>query len=246
MAVDIERALSYPTNSEDWVKIVLIGGLLALFSVLIVPLFLLYGYLVRVLRAGMAEAAEPPAFDDWGTLLVEGVVAFVILLVYQLIPLIVAAVTVGGSLVAIGTGSEAGAGVGILGLLAGFALSGLLALAFGYLTLIALANYAHVGGIGAAFDVDVLRSVALDEAYAIPWLYGIGVLIGATVVSGLLGIVPLLGAIAGVFVTFYGQVVAAWIWGKGFADATGVGGADEAGTDTATDLDPGAGDSAWD
>lgn len=235
MAIDIERALAYPTASDDWIKTLLIGGALTLLSVLVIPIIPLYGYLVRVLRAGMDEAAEPPAFDDWGTLFVEGLAALVILLVYQLIPFVVAFVTIGGSAAAIGTGSDVGAGVGAVGLLAGLALWALFALAFGYLTLIALANYAHVGGFGAAFDLDILRSVALDGAYAVPWLYGVGVLIGATVVSGVLGLVPLLGAIAGVFVTFYGQVVAAWLWGKGFGEATGVG--DDA-ADAGMDDDP--------
>lgn len=244
MAIDIERALTYPTNSDDWIKSLLIGGVLTLLAVLIVPLFFVYGYLIRVLRSGMDEAAEPPSFDDWGTLLREGVVAFVVLLVYQLIPLLVAAVTVGGSVAALGSGSEVGGAVGAVGLIAGLALSALVALAFGYLTLIALANYAHVGSVGAAFDASVLRSVAVDGEYAIPWLYGVGVLIGATVVSGVLGLVPFLGAIAGAFVTFYGQVVAAWIWGKGFADATGVGGEDEA--DAGTDPGLAADESSWD
>jgi hypothetical protein len=244
MAIDIERALTYPTNADDWVKSLLIGGVLTLLAVLVVPLFFLYGYLIRVLRSGMDEAAEPPSFDDWGTLLREGVVAFVVLLIYQLVPLLVAAVTVGGSLAALGTGSEVGGAVGVVGLVAGLALSALVALAFGYLTLIALANYAHVGSFGAAFDVSVLRAVAVDGAYAVPWLYGVGVLIGATVVSGVLGLVPLLGAIAGAFVTFYGQVVAAWFWGKGFADATGSGRVD--GTDAGTDPGLAGDESSWD
>ena len=224
MTIDLERVVTYPTNSDDWIKTVLIGGVLTLLSVLIVPAFFVYGYVLRVLRAGIDDAEEPPVFDDWGTLLKEGVIAFVIVIVYQLIPLLVFAVTVGGSLAAIGTGSDAGAGVGIVGLLGGLALFTVLALVFGYVTLIGLANYAHVGTFGSAFDIDVIRSVATDGAYAIPWLYGVGILIAAAVVAGLLNIVPVLGAIVGVFVTFYGQVAAAWVWGRGFGDAMGFGG----------------------
>jgi hypothetical protein len=234
MAIDLERVVTYPTNSDDWIKTVLIGGVLTLLSVLIVPAFFVYGYVVRVLRAGIDDAEEPPVFDDWGTLLKEGVIAFVIVIVYQLIPLLVFAVTVGGSLAAIGTGSDAGAGAGIVGLLGGLALFTVLALVFGYVTLIGLANYAHVGTFGSAFDVDVIRSVATDGAYAIPWLYGVGILIAAAVVAGLLNIVPVLGAIVGVFVTFYGQVAAAWVWGRGFGDATGLGGD----ADADADVDP--------
>lgn len=234
MAIDLERVVTYPTNSDDWIKTVLIGGVLTLLSVLIVPAFLVYGYVVRALRAGIDDAEEPPVFDDWGTLLKEGVIAFVIVIVYQLIPLLVFAVTVGGSLAAIGSGSDVGAGAGIAGLLGGLALFTVLALVFGYVTLIGLANYAHVGTFGSAFDIDVIRSVATDGAYAIPWLYGVGILIAAAVVAGLLNIVPVLGAIVGVFVTFYGQVAAAWVWGRGFGDATGLGGD----ADADADVDP--------
>ncbi|WP_248896322.1 DUF4013 domain-containing protein [Haloplanus halobius] len=163
MAIDIERVVTYPTNSDEWIKTVAIGGVLALLSVFIVPAFLLYGYLLRVLRAGIAGTDEPPAFDDWGTLLREGVVAFVVMLLYQLIPLAVLFLTVGGSVAAIGTGTETGAGVGVVGLLGGLALSTLLALVFGYLMLIGPTNYAHETTFGAAFDIDVLRSVALDH-----------------------------------------------------------------------------------
>lgn len=224
MAIDLGWVITYPMNSDDWIKTILIGGALTLASILIVPAFLVYGYVLRVLRAGMAGEEEPPVFDDWGTLLKEGVVGFVVVIIYQLIPLIVMTVTVGGSVAAMASGTEAGAGVGIVGLVGGLALSTLLALLFGYVGLIGLANYAHLGTFGAAFDLDVIRTVAVDADYAIPWLYGIGILIGAAVVASILGIVPILGALVGVFVTFYGQVAAAWVWGKGFGDATGLGG----------------------
>lgn len=231
MAIDLERVVTYPTNADDWLKTALVGGALTLFSFLIVPAFLVYGYVVRVLRGGIEGREDPPVFDDWGTLLKQGVVAVVVILAYQLIPVLVFFLTVGGSLVAIASGSEVGAGVGIVGLLGGLALSTLLALAFGYVTLIGLANYAHVGTFGAAFDLDVIRSVATDGAYAVPWLYGIGVLLAAAIVGSVLGLVPFVGAVAGAFVTFYGQVAAAWVWGRGFGDATGIGGDADADAD---------------
>jgi hypothetical protein len=165
----------------------------------------------------MVEGTAPPAFDDWWTLLRDGVVAVLLVLVYQFVPLLVAALTVGGAVLALLTGSEIGVGVGLFGLLAGLALSAVLALAFGYVTPIGIANYAREGTVGAAFDVAVLRAVALDGAYAVPWLYGVALLLAASVVAGLLGFVP----VVGVFVGFYAQVAAAWVWGKGFADAMG-------------------------
>jgi hypothetical protein len=233
MAIALERVVTYPANGDDWLKTVLIGGVLTFLSVLVVPIFLVYGYALRAMRAGIDGSEDPPVFDDWGRLLREGVVVVAVVIVYQLLPLLVFLVTIGGSLAAIATGSDVGTGVGIAGLLGGLALFTVLVLAFGYVTLIGVANYAHVGTLGSAFDLDVIRSVATDGAYAVPWLYGVGVLIAAAVVAGLLSIVPVLGSVAGVFVSFYGQVAAAWVWGRGFGDATGLGRDSDAGFDPA-------------
>src|SRR6056297_179725 len=189
MALDIEALVTYPMESDDWFVTVLIGTVLTLLSVFIIPGILMYGYLVRVLRAGMDDAPEPPAFGDWGSLFVEGLVAAVILFVYQLIPLVVFAVTVGGSLAAIATGSRVGAGVGMAGLFGGLALSVVLALVFSYVGLVGVANYAREGRIGAGFDVGVIIDVGTDGAYAIPWAVGVLVLIVASVVGG----IPILG-----------------------------------------------------
>lgn len=216
MALDLEALLTYPMESDDWIVTVAIGTVLTLLSVLIVPAFLVYGYLVRALRAGMGGASEPPEFDDWGTLFVEGLVATVILFVYQLIPIIVFFVTVGGSMAAMATGSRAGAGIGFAGLFGGFVLSSVLALVFGYIGLIGVANYAREGGIGAGFDIGVISDVATDTEYAIPWAIGVVILIVASIVGG----IPILGQA----VLFYALIIAMKLVGEGFAAARGIGG----------------------
>ncbi|WP_423750553.1 DUF4013 domain-containing protein [Salinirarus marinus] len=222
MDIDLEAAAKYPMQSEDWLKTIGIGGVLMLLSIFIVPIFLLYGYFVRVLRAGMREEREPPAFGDWGSLLSEGFWAFVVIFVYQLIPLIVFAVTVGGSVLAMAGGGRAGAGVGVAGLLGGMTISALLALVFGYVGLVGVANYAHGGSLGDGFDFGVIKRVGLSWDYAVPWVVGVVAMFVAGAIASILGIVPIIGAIAGVFVTFYGYVVAGKIWGQGYADALGL------------------------
>ena len=211
MALDLEALLTYPMESDDWIVTVAIGTVLTL---LVIPFFIVYGYLVRVLRAGMNNDPEPPVFDDWGSLIVEGLIASVILFVYQLIPAILFAVTVGGSLVAILSGSEAGAGIGIAGLFGGFVLSFVLALVFGYVGLIGVANYAREGDIGAGFDIGVITDVATDSEYAIPWAIGVVVLL----VAGVVGSIPILGQA----VLFYALIVAMKLVGEGFAAARGI------------------------
>lgn len=217
MALDIEALLTYPTKSDDWLVTVVIGTVLTLLSFLLIPAFLLYGYLVRVLRAGMDDAPEPPVFDDWGSLFVEGLVATVILFVYQLIPIVVFVVTVGGSIGAMATGTEAGAGLGVAGFFGGFVLSTVLALVFGYVGLIAVANYAREGGIGAGFDFGVIVDVATDTAYAVPWAIGVVLLVVASLVAS----IPILGQA----VLFYALIVAMKLVGQGYAAARGTSGA---------------------
>ena len=220
MDLDIEAVAKYPMESDDWIKTVGIGGVAMIFSFLVVPLLLVAGYLVRAIRAGMEGAEEPPVFDEWGDLLKEGFVASVIGLVYQLVPIIVVSVFVGGSILAIATGSDAGAGVGLLGLMGGVFVGWILSLIFGYVGFAGVANYAREGNFGAGFDFGVISDVVTSRAYLVAWVYVIALNIVVGVIVGLLNIVPFLGAIVGLFVGFYALIIAGWLWGNGFAEAT--------------------------
>lgn len=217
----IEGAFTYPTDRDDWVKTLLVGGVLAFLGVLLLPLFLVYGYFVRAVRNSIDGEAEPPAFGDWGAMLVEGLQAWIIGLVYLLVPVIVAAVTVGGSIAAMATGSRAGAGVGFAGFFGGLALTAVLALAFGYVAVAAVVNFAHEGRFGAGFDFGRLREVALDWDYAVAWLVSVVGFVVAGVVAG----IPVVGWILGPFAAFYATVVAARLLAGGYLDAM-----EEAGT----------------
>jgi hypothetical protein len=213
---------------------VLIGGGSLIFSFLIVPLFFVSGYLVRALRAGMEGASEPPVFDDWGELLTEGLVAAVIGFIYQLVPLIVFVVFVGGSFLALLSGSDAGAGLGFLGFFGGLFVAWILSLVFGYVGLAGVANYAKEGSFGAGFDFDVIVDVVTSVDYLVSWAFVVALNIVVGVITGLLGIVPILGPLVGVFISFYALIIAGWLWGDGFAEALGTG------TDPGTDTDAAA------
>ncbi|WP_273838540.1 DUF4013 domain-containing protein [Halococcus sp. PRR34] len=220
MDVDIETLARYPMESDDWIITVLIGGFALLFSFLIVPWFVVSGYLVRAIRSGMEHAEHPPVFDEWGDLLKEGVVAGIIGFIYQLIPLVVFGVFVGGSVLALLTGSDAGAGLGFLGFFGGLFFWWILALAFGYVGFAGVANYARKGTFGAGFDFGIITDVVTSREYLIAWAYVIGLNIVVGLIVTVLNIVPILGGIVGVFVGFYALIIAAWLWGDGFAAAT--------------------------
>ncbi|WP_435077852.1 DUF4013 domain-containing protein [Halococcus sp. AFM35] len=220
MDTDIETLLRYPLQSETWLSTVLIGGIALLLSFLLIPLFVVAGYGMRAIRAGMDRAAEPPVFDDWGELLTEGFVASIIGFVYQLVPTVVFFTVVGGSLAALVTGSDLGAGIGVVGLFGGLFVWWLLAIAFGYVGVAGVANYAREGSFGAGFDLDTIASVVTSREYLLAWVYVVLLNIAVGIVGTALNVVPILGGIVGVFVGFYAFIIAAWLLGDGFAAAT--------------------------
>jgi hypothetical protein len=216
-------ALEYPMEHDDWVKTLLIGGVLSIFAFLLIPIIVVYGYIVRVIRHSLDGDPRPPEFGDWGDLLVDGLKMLVILIVYMLIPAIVAAVTVGGSVAAMATGTRGGAAAGVAGLVVGFLVSFVLALAFGYVAVAAIVNFAREGSVGAAFDFDTLRPILFDSDYAVAWALSVAVFIAVGIVTGVLNIIPFIGAIIGAFVGFYAQIVAARLWADGYGAARGYG-----------------------
>jgi hypothetical protein len=216
----IDETLTYPMEDDDWTVTVLIGGVLTLLSFLVVPGILVYGYLVRAVRERAEGATQPPAFADWGGLFVDGFKAWVIGIVYMLVPLVVFGVTVGGSLFAIATGTRAGAGAGLAGLFGGLALSFVLSLVFGYVATAAIIHFACTGEFGAGFDFGTLRKLVLSPEYATPWLVSIALFIAVNVAVNLLNVIPFIGSLIAVvlspFATFYVLVVATDLWAGGY------------------------------
>ncbi|PSQ04340.1 hypothetical protein BRC97_11530 [Halobacteriales archaeon QS_6_71_20] len=212
----LEDALRYPVNGDDRVATLVIGGLLLVFSFLILPAFVLQGYLLRVLRSAVAGEPSAPSFTDWGELLVDGLKLLVVTLVYGIAIAVPFAV---GMLVA-GAGSLAGSDAGV----AAFGLVGLLvllaataaAVVVAYVLPAAVTNLALEGSIGAAFDLDAIRDAAFSPKYLV------GVLLGV-VLGGVVNTVasPLVFLLVGIPLLFYGQVVTYYCFGRGFAEATG-------------------------
>lgn len=215
----IEDSLRYVRNGDDWIKTVLVGGVLTLFGFLLVPLFLVVGYYVRVLRGTMHDDEQPPVFDDWGTMLVEGLKGFAISLAYGLVPAVVGAIIafvgVGGAVA--GNSGLAGA-IGGLVALVGFLVALVLGLAAAYVAPAALANYVEKDDVMAGFAFGEIRSVITTGKYAMGWLTAFALLLAAAVVTTVLSIVPVVGTVVGVFVTFYAAVAAFYVIGHTWAD----------------------------
>lgn len=210
--MNLEDLLTFPLESDDWLVTLLIGGALTFGGFLLVPAIAVAGYLVETMRGGLADDTEPPGFDDWGQMLEDGLFATAILLVYQVVPIVVFVVlfTVSSGLVA--TGSDAGAGLGLLGFLASVGLYAVLSLAFVYVGVAGVVNYAREGSLAAGFDVGTLRTVVTSGE----WLYAFGLYVALLVLvnvgSTLIVTAP--------FLAFYALWVSSRAWGEAFASAT--------------------------
>ncbi|QCJ46635.1 MULTISPECIES: DUF4013 domain-containing protein [Haloprofundus] len=212
----LTESLSYVRNSDDWAKNVLIGGILSLLGFLVVPTFLVIGYLLRVVRSSMRGDEEPPAFDEWGEMGVDGLKGFAIALAYGLVPVVLAVVfAVLAGLTA--NGGNVGVVSGLFGLV-GALLVFVTGLAVAYALPAGLANYAETGRMGAAFDTGTLRSTLTSGTYATAWVTAVVVFLAAGLVAGALNFVPVLGTVVGVFVTFYAAVAGYYIIGRAWGE----------------------------
>jgi hypothetical protein len=145
------NALKYPLN--DFKK-VLILGILTILSVLIIPGFLLLGYIYRIIKSSMEDSNEPPQFNEWTSMFVDGLKVFVVFFIYYLVP---------GILILLGTWaaflpllSQPGAGSLIdpsisVGLISGIAVIGIgLLIVISFIIPLALANMVYYEDLKAA------------------------------------------------------------------------------------------------
>lgn len=210
----LSDALSFPANSDDWLPTILVGGVLSLLGFLVLPAFVVQGYLIRVLRSAARGDEEVPSFTDWSGLLVDGLKAVLVALVYGLvvvIPLGILVVILGGALGGVGgdTARVVGGLVSVVALL----VAGLVGLVVSYVLPAAYANFAVEGSARAVFDLGTVLRGALTTEYAVGWL--LAVVVG--VVGGLVA-TPLTFLIVGVFLAFYVQIVTYYLFGRGFAE----------------------------
>jgi hypothetical protein len=216
----LEEAIHYPRADEGWVRTVVIGSVLTLLGFLLIPAILVFGYYMRVMRSTISGDGTPPEFDEWSDLFVDGLKGFAVTLVYMLVPAIVFGVTVGGFLTATVAG-DGNVGFGaVLGALAGFAVSAVIALLFWYVVPAAVANVARTGKVGSGFAFEELRPALMSGVYAVPWALSVAVLVATGILTGLLNVVPLVGFLLAMPVTFYATVVAFRLAATGFGNAT--------------------------
>lgn len=84
-AFDFLRPFTFVFDDARWLPKILIGGLMELASIFIVGIFFVMGYNAQLARNVIAGQQHPlPEWDDLGTLFVEGLRLFAVILVYVL------------------------------------------------------------------------------------------------------------------------------------------------------------------
>jgi hypothetical protein len=235
----LEDGLSYPVRG-DWIGRIIIGGVLGFLTVFLLPAFVIVGYLVRVLERTIGGEEVPPEFDEWGDLLMTGVIGTIITVAYTVVPVVaygIVVAVVGGTGGAIG--GDAGALLGVVGVLLALGFIPVLFLIY-YAVPAALSAYAARGEIGAAFDLDLLKPALFSTEYLVAVLMPIVVAVITWIVTAVL-VATLVGVLLIPFVQFYGQVAVFRMFGSAFATVNdriegGSGGAsgDVAGEDPVT------------
>lgn len=222
----LREALAFPRNREGATRDLLIGGALVLASPLLVPSLLLYGYYLRVMNAAARGRTVPPAFGDWGRLLVDGLKALVVVLAWAVVPTVV--LVVGTALAAVFVlPLSPTAGVGSPGVALGtvdpqlLAVAGAVVLALALLWFVlvvhlpaALVALATQGRLRAAFHTGALWAVVSTKQY----LAGCVLALALAAVGGLLATL-LSPVLVGLVLYFYVQVVVAYVVGRAVGGA---------------------------
>jgi len=208
-------SIRYP--SSEWGKI-LILGVIFIACILIVPIFLVYGYLFRIIKATLAGLNELPEFDEIGDMFVDGLKIFVVSIVYA-IPVWIISAIIG---LIIGPGMNITTSIGLnpimfWGLIAANIIAIIIALIIGLIEIVAIVNMAYYDGeLEAAFRF----SEILEHISRIGWgkyvvtyiiitiIAFIGFLIGILTLFILIGIIILPLIIAPYIVMFATRAIA--------------------------------------
>jgi hypothetical protein len=220
----ISDSIKYP--SSNWGK-VLILGVIMIASILIVPIFLVYGYVFRIIKATLAGLDELPEFDEIGEMFVDGLKIFVVAIVYAIPVWIIAWIfgaIMGGTMTATTTTLDP---TMIWALFLGNIIFVIVAVIIGLIEVMAIANMAYYDGdLGAAFRF----SEILDYISRIGWgkyiatyiviaiVAFIGFLIGMLTMFILIGII-LLPLVIAPYITMFGSRAIALLFIDAVAEA---------------------------
>lgn len=207
--MDIGKAFTYVFEDEDWVKKVLIGGVINIIP--IVGLFFTAGYMLETIKNVMEGRPLPlPEWDDWGGKFMKGLMAAIIGLVYSL-PVIVLTLCFTGVIVVTGQNEDTANAVVSIAMSCIQCVNLLYVLAVMVVSPAILSKYAEAWELGAAFRFGEIFSLIKDN---------IGTYLLVLVITLLAGIIGNLGGIAcgvgALFTMFYAMLVNGYAYGEAY------------------------------
>jgi hypothetical protein len=177
-----------------------------------VPIFLVYGYLFRIIKATLVGLDELPEFDKIGDMFIDGLKIFVISIVYAIPVWIITAII--GLITGPGMNTSTSIGLNPMmfwGLIAANLIAIIIALIIGLIEIIAIVNMAYYDGeLGAAFRFsEILEHIArigwgkyIATYIIVAIIAFIGFLIGILTLFILIGII-LLPLVIAPFITMF-------------------------------------------
>jgi hypothetical protein len=207
--MDIGKAFTYVFEDEDWVKKVLIGGVLNLIP--IVGLFFTSGYMLETLKNVMEGRPLPlPEWDDWGNKFMKGLMTFIIGLIYSLPLIVIMCCLAGGVSVLAGQSEDAANAAGSI--TPCFQCVNLLySLVLMVFLPAILTKYAEAWELGAAFRFGEIFNLVKDN------LNTYLIVLVITWLAGLVGQLGLLACLVGAaFTLFYAMLVNGYAFGEAY------------------------------
>ena len=179
-----------------------IGKLVLGIVISIIPIvnFMFSGYLLNVAKSAMKKDMDLPKWENWGTLFVEGLLAFVIGIIYML-PVVV---ILGGLLLVGGLsvpGLITGGMLGMAGVMAGLGIYlvvlVIVGLVLGFLSTVALLTYAETRDFSSAFAFRDIIKKAFTGTYIVGFIITV-VIVG--VIAFIIGLIPFIGQFLSTFI----------------------------------------------
>lgn len=208
-----------------------------MFSFLLLPLFLLYGYIFRVIKASLAGVEGLPDYEEWGEMLVDGIKLFLVHIIYMLPAIIIGIYSILMFAVALHTFSYLNPATTtnptlIYSLFGGSAALGIgFAIIYGLLVYpimaVAIGNMAFYNGdLGSAFKLrDIFSTISkIGWVDLIIWYIAL-IIIGVTIIVAgtLIAMIPLVGWLLITLIVypylylFFGRALA-WLYASAFTE----------------------------
>ena len=184
-------------NSFEYAKEAVVGKWNKWLMLIIATILLalpLMGYAMKVLRG----EKPAPEVDDWGTLFIDGIKAWIVSLIYAIPIIIVGFIVAGASAAAFISGNYSA----MMAAFGAMALGGLVIFVLGVIILvfevIGIVRFARTGSIGEAFNMSAILAT-INKIGWVPYIIALIVLmivaIIIAIIVGILMMIPILGII---------------------------------------------------